>query len=191
MTTAAVTTDGGALIRPFRRYIADAGSNQNLWTISLRVVIQADAHRLCQALTRPEYLETWLRFPGDDDSARLVGWQEGEGYRLDHYHRGQRDAILRCRFHVRRRRKLLFTWSLTGETRPPESLVLIRMRGNFASTILELYHRGASPAAYRFWQEAMWQASFCRLADLFAGAPHLASPPPNASSETFRPTHQE
>jgi hypothetical protein len=98
----------------------------------------------------------------------VVGWQEEEGYRLDHYSRGRRDAILRARFHVRRRRKLLFAWSVTGETRPPDSLVLVRMRGNFASTILDLHHRGTSSPADRIWQEAMWQASLHRLTDLFS-----------------------
>ena len=175
MTTPATISDPGFITRPFRRYLADAGLEENHWTISLRTVIQADAFRLSQAFTRPEYLETWVRFPGDDATARLVSWQEGEGYRLDHYLRGQRDAILRCHFHVRRRRKLLFTWRLTADTRPPESLVLVRMRGNFDSTIVELHHRGASPAAYRLWQEAMWQASLHRLADLFAPGPHLAT----------------
>jgi len=167
MTTAAVTPVAANVVRPFQRYLTEAGPQENLWTISLRTVIEANTHRLFEAFTRPEYLETWLRFPGDDASARMVGWQEGDGFRLDHYLRGQRDTILRCRFLTSRRRKLLFTWSLTSETRPPESLVLVRMRGNFASTILELQHRGSSPAALRSWQEAMWQTSLHRLADLF------------------------
>lgn len=170
MTTIAATANPIPLVRPFRRCPLEAAPDASLWTISLRAVIHADAQRLCQAFTSAEYLETWIFFPGDDASARLVGWQEKEGYRLDHYSRGRRDAILRARFHVRRRRKLLFTWSVTGEMGPPESQVLVRMRGNFASTLLDLHHRGASSPADRVWQEAMWQASLHRLADLFHAA---------------------
>lgn len=118
MTTAAVTPVAANVIRPFRRYLTDAGPQENLWTISLRVDIEANTHRLFEAFTRPEYLETWLRFPHDDASARMVGWQEGDGFRLDHYLCGQRDTILRCRFLTSRRRKLLFTWSVTGEEPP-------------------------------------------------------------------------
>lgn len=139
------------------------------WSIALRYTIRSDAARLFEALTCPEYLETWITIPGDDDSSYLVAWQQNGGFQFDHYHQGKRDRIIHGSWRICRRRKLLFTWRMKGENDDPESLVYIGLQGNFANTVLELHHRGITGASSRAWHEEMWTRSLDRLTRLFLG----------------------
>jgi Activator of Hsp90 ATPase homolog 1-like protein len=140
---------------------------EEAWQIALRLFVKADAYRLSQALTTPEYLESWVTLPGDEPNSYLAGWKEADGFRLDHYQRGRRDLIIRCAFHRCRRRKMLFAFRVSGDLTPPESLVSIRLQGHFESTFLELHHSGISSASYYLWQQQMWQSSLARLTSLF------------------------
>ena len=135
--------------------------------IAMRFCVNTDATRIFQALTRPEYLETWISFPGDDVGSYLVAWRERDGYRLDHYRRGTRDTMIRAGYRICRRRKMLFTWNMSGERSTSESLVYVGLQGNFTSTIVELHHRGLSSTSDCSWQREMWHNSFDRLTRLF------------------------
>lgn len=137
------------------------------WNVAIRFTVNSDAWRIFQALTRPEYLETWLTLPGDDPQSYLVAWQQQGSYRLDHYHNGRRDLIIDGSYRVCRRRKLLFTWRTRGDTVRPDSLVYIGLHGNFTNTILELHHRGLSTASDYFWHQEMWNSSLQRLSRIF------------------------
>jgi len=137
--------------------------------IAMRVPIQSDASRIFLALTRPEYLETWITLPEDNANSYLVAWQHGSSYRFDHYRDGRRNGSICGDYRMCRRRKLLFTWKMTGDPAMAESLVYIGLHGNFASTILELHHRGIASTAAYLWQHEMWSRSLDRLARLFAG----------------------
>jgi hypothetical protein len=151
-----------------RRYFRDPRLLQDdAWRIAIRLSVKADAYRLFQALTTPEYLETWVSLPGDGANSYIAAWKEPDGFRIDHYRHGHRDLVIRCTYQMCRRRKMLFCFRLTGELTPPESLVLIRLSGNFGSTMLELHHRGVSASSYHAWQLEMWQLSLGRLASLF------------------------
>jgi len=135
--------------------------------IAIRFTVPTDAARIFQALTKPEYLETWITLPGDDAESYLVAWRQPNGYRLDHYRGGRRDLIIRGTYRICRRRKMLFTWTMAGDWTAPESLVYVRLNGNFRNTIVELHHRGISSASDWSWQQEMWQNSIDRLVRLF------------------------
>ncbi|HUB18808.1 MAG TPA: SRPBCC domain-containing protein [Acidobacteriaceae bacterium] len=135
----------------------------------MRLSIPADAARIFQAFTQPEYLETWIAFPGDDADSYLVAWRQPDSYRFDHYRSGGRDLIVSGTYRFCRRRKMLFTWRMSGHREQAESLVYIRLFGNFSSTILELHHRGIASAADSLWLQEMWARSLDRLARLFPG----------------------
>jgi len=164
MSTQAVTVER-KLTRYFRSPDRDPRES---FSIAKRITIQTDANRLFQALTRPEYLETWVRLPGDNADSYLVAWHQQESYRLDHYHNGRRDMIIRGDYRICRRRKLLFSWKMSGDMAAPESLVYVGLHGNFTSTLLELHHRGISTASDYLWQQEMWNNSLDRLARLFS-----------------------
>jgi uncharacterized protein YndB with AHSA1/START domain len=138
------------------------------FSIARRITIQTDANRLFQALTRPEYLETWVTLPGDNPDSYLVAWHQQKSYRLDHYHNGRRDMTIRGDYRICRRRKLLFSWRMIGDRDAPESLVYVGLHGNFGSTIMELHHRGISAASDYRWQQEMWNSSLDRLSRLFS-----------------------
>jgi uncharacterized protein YndB with AHSA1/START domain len=137
------------------------------FNIALRVTIDSDATRLFETLTQPEYLETWMTFPEDDDNSYVVAWKQAGGFRLDHYRRGRRDVMIGGEYRICRRRKMFFTWRMTGDIAGPETLVYIGLHGNFTNTILELHHRGISSAADYTWQQEMWSRSMDRLSRLF------------------------
>ncbi len=120
-----------------------------------------------QALTEPEYLETWIAIPGDPADSQLIARQNGSGFRFDHYRNGSRDLTIDGEYRVRRRRKMLFTWRTTADGPNSESLVYIGLHGNFNDTLLELHHRGISSPLQHSWQHEMWRQSLGRLSRLF------------------------
>jgi uncharacterized protein YndB with AHSA1/START domain len=134
--------------------------------IAMRITIQSDASRIFQALTQPEFLETWIAIPGDAADSHMVAWQNSSGFRFDHYRNGKRDLMIDGEYRVLRRRKLLFTWRVTGDNSAEESLVYIGLHGNFNETLLELHHRGIASPAEHNWQHEMWRESLGRLVRL-------------------------
>lgn len=164
MSTFSIAPEGRKLVRYFRD--ANAASASEL-RLALRQTVGSAATRVFEALTRPEYLETWITLPGDDESSYLVAWRQEDGFRFDHYRRGTRDVIIEGSWRICRRRKMLFTWRVSGDHGPAESLVYISLHGDFTNTILELHHRGLATASAWSWQGEMWRQSLERLARLF------------------------
>jgi uncharacterized protein YndB with AHSA1/START domain len=165
-----MSTQAIAVERKLTRYFpAPDESVQESLSIAMHVTVHSDATRIFQALTRPEFLETWIALPGDDTDCFLVAWQQTGSYRFDHYRRGRRDLIVSGDYRICRRRKMLFTWSMKGDRCHAESLVYIRLHGNFTSTILELHHRGIACGADHQWQQEMWSRSMDRFTRLFRG----------------------
>jgi uncharacterized protein YndB with AHSA1/START domain len=192
--TFAVTTIAqlDALPRQFRKYNKVLCGPGTPWMIPIRAVICADARRIFQTLTAPEYLELWISLSADDSCCRLNAMEENDGYRLDHYRHGQQDIMIRCKYHVFRRRKLLFTWEVTRNAGSTKSLVLIQLRGNFASTTMEVDHRGTSRPEDHLWMGELWRRSIPRLTKLFsftnpACTAHLSSQDAVRSSQVTGP----
>ena len=131
----------------------------------MSICVSADVPRIFQLLTVPEYLEAWMWFPAVEADARLNASRSEHEYRLDCYSSGRLRASISGAYRVCRHRKLLFTWNNSGLS-SRASIVDIRLRGNFGSSILELRHAGLASAAEYFWQMAMWRASFEQLVRL-------------------------
>jgi hypothetical protein len=51
-----------------------------------------------------------------------------------------------------------------------ESLVDFRIRGNFASSVLELRHTALSSAGEFLWHQQLWSVSLARLATILRSA---------------------
>jgi hypothetical protein len=135
------------------------------WSIGTSICLNADVRRIFQLLTVPEYLEAWVCFPGYEAQTSPAASRQGNDYRLDFYAAGELKASISGAFLVCRQRKMLFTWTNIGVS-PGLSMVDIRLRGNFGSSILELNHTGLASAAEYFWQMSMWRASFEKLVPL-------------------------
>ncbi|HEY1502612.1 MAG TPA: SRPBCC domain-containing protein [Acidobacteriaceae bacterium] len=164
----AMSTQAIAPERKLTRYFRTADQDiHDTFNIAKRITVETDANRLFQALTKPEYLETWITLPDDNEDTYLVAWTQPDSFRLDHYRDGRRDLMIHGGYRLCRRRKMLFTWRLSGDSTGSESLVYIGLYGNFTSTILEIHHRGFASAEDYMWQQDMWNNSLDRLAKLF------------------------
>jgi hypothetical protein len=144
------------------------------WSIGTSICLNADVRRIFQLLTVPEYLEAWLRLPGDEADASVEASRQENDYRLEFYSAGALKTSVSGSFLVCRQRKMLFTWLNLGVS-PGFSMVDVRLRGNFGGSILELRHSGLASAAEYFWQMSMWRASFERLVDLVKNSPVLSN----------------
>jgi hypothetical protein len=163
-----MSTQAIAVERKLSRYFRTSHEDpDDSFNIAKRITVETDANRLFQALTRPEYLEAWVTLPNDNDNCYLVAWTQPESFRLDHYCNGRRDLIIHGGYRLCRRRKMLFTWRLSGDLAGSESLVYIGLHGNFTSTILEIHHRRIASVPDYEWQQEMWNESLQRLTKLF------------------------
>ncbi len=131
----------------------------------MSICLNADVRRIFQMLTVPEYVEAWASLPGNDQDASVAASRSGNDYRLDFYSGEGVKASISGSFIVCRQRKMLFTWLNMGIS-PGFSMVDIRLRGNFGSSILELQHTDIASAAEYFWQMTVWRASFEKLVQL-------------------------
>jgi hypothetical protein len=141
----------------------------------MAIAVSAEARRIFQALTLPEYLETWIVFPEQSADSSLTASQLENGYRLDQRAAGSVQTTITGSFLFRHHRKMRLRWRRTSSANSPQkihpdSLVDFRLRGNFGSSILELRHSRFASHAEFFWHQTLWQNSLARLASLLRSA---------------------
>ncbi|MGC1421251.1 MAG: SRPBCC domain-containing protein [Terracidiphilus sp.] len=132
-------------------------------SISVAASVNADRHRIFQALTVPEYIEAWFSPPGAIEGSTEVF--AGTDSFLASYvsAAGERAGVL-CSYKVCRRGKLLFTWEHNAEAEP--SVVKIRMLGDFGRTTVDVTHAGLALSDQQ-WHKKLWESSLGKLAKLF------------------------
>ena len=144
-------------------------ANQGLttdWAIRMSIDVNADARRIFHALTVPEYLEAWIRIPDQAAGSRVAASEIPNGYRLDYSVQGPASVTIVASYLFRHYRKMRLFWQSTRSPILAGSLVDFRLRGNFASSILEIRHAGfASPDEYA-WHRKLWRGSAKTLAAL-------------------------
>jgi uncharacterized protein YndB with AHSA1/START domain len=141
--------------------------------IAFHMTVSADRRRIFDALTVPEYVETWLSLPGEHSECQTVASRTDDGYRLEHYDAGGNlDFSIAGTYRVCRRGKLLFTWrkhpAASEPRRSDESLVMIRLNGAFAESTLLLTHTGLFSASDYDWTRALWTLSLTKLQTIFS-----------------------
>ena len=146
------------------------------WAVFLSIGVDADARRISQALTEPEYLEAWMTMPdrvtilGEEGESSIVATKKANGYRLDQYCGGRVIASFVASFLFCHQRKMRLTWHNAARTDLPESLIDFRIRGNFGSSILELRHMSLQSADEFLWHQQLWSTSLPRLASILRSA---------------------
>ena len=151
---------------------------QTHFAIFKSIHVDADAGRISRALTEPEYLEAWISIPGAAPGSFTRASSQDNGYRLDHYsthYSGRRFAhrsalTIKGSFHFCHLRKIRLLWHKTSNALCAESVVDFRLRGNFASSVVELRHTALASADEHAWHEALWRHSLQKLALLFGSA---------------------
>ena len=119
----------------------------------MSVDVHADARRLFQALTMPEYIEAWIQIPGNSNDSMTVAAPEANGFRLDHYAAGRKSVSINSSYLFCHQRKMRMSWRKTHEQSRADSVVDFRLRGNFGSSILELRHLALPTADEHRWHQ--------------------------------------
>lgn len=147
---------------------------QTRFVIFKSINVDADASRISRALTEPEYLEAWISIPGAAPGSFTRASFQNNGYRLEHYSAScfaHRSALtIDGSFHFCHLRKIRLLWRKTSNALCAESVVDFRVRGNFASSVVELRHSALASADEHAWHEALWRYSLQKLALLFGTA---------------------
>jgi uncharacterized protein YndB with AHSA1/START domain len=137
--------------------------------ITLQATLHADRRRIFDALTTPEYMETWLSLPGDHSHCRTLASRSNDEFHLDHFGERALDFSISGAYKACRRGKVLFTWRKdTVACSEPEGLVSIRLHGEFAQSTLLLTHSGAFSERDYNWTRDLWTLSLKKLQILFA-----------------------
>lgn len=166
MTTVPVSHEPEILSKD--RALAQAAGQD--WAIRLSVNVNADARRIFQALTVPEYIETWMVFPGQTHDSMIEAAEEENGFRLNHFAAGRKAASIRSSYLFRHQRKMRMFWSKERETGSVESIVDFRLRGNFGCSLLQMRHTAIDSFAEFDWHLSMWRNSLGKLASLLRSA---------------------
>src|ERR1700722_2178675 len=104
-------------------YPAIAASPDEDWAVFLTIGVDADARRISQALTEPEYLEAWITLPDLAEDSRIVATKKADGYRLNNYRADRIIASFVGSFLFCHQRKMRLSWRDTARTDLPESRV--------------------------------------------------------------------
>ena len=144
-------------------------------SLFLEVSIRADIRRLFHALTVPEYLETWISFPGEHSGCSTIASRINEDFLVEHSCEGRRQFSIAGTYSVCRRHNLSFSWQIDGNLHSPKTDVDIRLRGDFENTRLVLQQSGFGSSSDCAWHRALWSASLARLIALY-DSPDLRKP---------------
>jgi uncharacterized protein YndB with AHSA1/START domain len=136
-------------------------------TITMECSLAADTRRIFYALTFPEYIEAWICVPGSHPECRNVIRRFAHGFQIEHLCNSGPSTGIEGKYFSFVKRKLSFSWRPAGSPATRDSLVDIRLYGDFENSILRLRHFGLDSEEDFNWHSALWSASLARLRKLF------------------------
>ncbi len=136
------------------------------WSFATSIAVRADARRVYQALTLPEYLEAWIAMPDQRPGSSVAVFGEANGYRLIHSSGGRVLTSIAAYFLARRLRAVRLYWRKARTPVCAWGLVDLRLGDASGGCVLELRHSALSSAEEYAWHRALWQGSLSRLAAL-------------------------
>jgi len=148
-------------------------------TINLEFSLAGDTRRIFEALTIPEYMELWLSLPGYHPDCHTRADRRMDGFVCEHLCRGRSKVTISGAYSVFLRRKLVFSWAISGISGPTASVADLRLCGDFERSILRLRHSGFTSDEDYSWHTALWTASLTRLSGLLGGP--ASGPRPHGS----------
>jgi len=139
-------------------------------TIRMEFSLAADTRRIFEALTVPEYMELWLSIPGCHSDCYSRASRLSGGFVFDHLCDSRPTVSVTGIYTMCQRRKIVFTWALSGLRGASTSFADIRLTGDFERSVLRLRHSGFTSDDDYSWHVALWSASLSRLSRLLGGA---------------------
>lgn len=158
--------------RPSARSREEVGGSYETpsWTINLQCSVAADTRRIFYALTVPEYIEAWICIPGCHPECRNVACRVARGFEIEHCCGSGAMTRVSGTYFSFEKRKLSFSWRPAWVADTQDSLVDIRLYGDFEKSILRLRHFGLKSEKDFNWHLSLWSASVARLGGLFGGS---------------------
>lgn len=134
--------------------------------VFLKVQIHADARRLFLALTEPEFVDLWLTRPEAPTSPTPIVSRDGQDLHICFLDQGLKPEEAVWKYVARRRRKICFWWIRNDQSGRTQTLVNIRLRGNFGGTIVVLTHSGIAGSRECDLYRSLWTGSLSKLSSL-------------------------
>lgn len=149
------------------KQVKAGGQTARRRTINMECSLAADTRRIFTALTVPEYIETWICVPGNHPGCQNVTCRIGHEFQIEHLCNSGPTTRISGTYISLLKRKLSFSWKSAGPAPTDESLVDIRLYGDFEKSILRLRHFGLDSDESFNWHSDLWSASMTRLRKLF------------------------
>jgi len=143
------------------------GTDSPSWTVNLECSVAADTRRIFDALTVPEYIETWICVPGHHPECCNVTSRNAHGFQIEHHCSSGTTTKISGTYCSFLKRKLSFSWNPAPGSSAGDSFVDIRLHGDFERSILRLRHFGLDSEDDFNWHSAFWSSSIARLCRLF------------------------
>jgi uncharacterized protein YndB with AHSA1/START domain len=153
-----------------RTFPENPGRKSRERVISVSADILADRRQLLYALTLPEYLEAWITpADGDADAGERVAMRCGTAYAIEYVDLSGKTITIEGVFRASSRDKVVLTWRRGSFHSTRQSVVAIKLNGNFAFTTLILTHTGVMTDPEYCWLRDLWDLSIMRLKSLVEG----------------------
>jgi uncharacterized protein YndB with AHSA1/START domain len=136
--------------------------------VDLEVSLAGNTRRVFEALSVPEYMEVWMSIPGHSGCGATAA-READGFIFEHSCSSGKVAKVSGTYLVFLRRKLVYSWRVTGMLNVRDSLVDIRLCGDFERSILRLRHFQLQSDEECAWHKDFWTVSLSRLNRLLGG----------------------
>lgn len=136
------------------------------WHLAFDVHINADVRRTFNALVEPEYIELWLRIPGQEETDRVEVLQTKDVLRIDCYRSEMLDLTIAGKYLTRKRHRIVLNW-WSGTWNTTASTLRFYLDGCFGSSVVRLNHRGFFSRNECLWHHEMWLNSLMRFGRLF------------------------
>ena len=144
-----------------------SGCARSNWSVNIECRLAADTRRIFNALTVPEYMETWICLPDAPPDCRVQVSGSANGFQIEDPRASGTATRITGSYLSFLTRKLSFSWSFGSTASNMLSTVDIRLCGDFDKSVLRLRHRGFDLEHDVKWHAALWFASVTRLARLF------------------------
>jgi hypothetical protein len=132
--------------------------------------IEADTRRVLYALTMPEYLEAWLRFPDINRIECLPEQRSYDRFRIDLYSSTSREGCIHGSCLLSMPNRVTYLWERRDVAMRFKSIAEIWLLAGDRHCTLRLRHSGLESAEEREWHLSMWRLSLEKLCAILSMA---------------------
>lgn len=140
--------------------------DRNDKNVALSSRICADRSRIFYAVSIPEYIEAWLRFPPEEGLRFVFEPMEEQTFRITLYRAEASIRSIHANCYIRNSSQIRYTWKTRFATGITNTVVDIKLLSVSGGCTLALAHSGFQDAADSAWHSKIWQLSLENLGRL-------------------------